>query len=299
MENVLVTGGAGFIGSHLTDLLIENNYNVIILDNLSTGNETNINPKAKFYNIDINSEKVEDIFKENKIDYIFHLAAQANVSFSTKYPDVDATENILGSIKILKLCKKYKIKKILLASTAAIYGKPEYLPVDEKHSPACLSCYGLSKLTMEQYTKLLDVNYIIFRFANVYGPRQSALGEAGVVAIFSDKMKKGEDITIDGDGEQTRDFIYVKDITMACLKAMQSSIKNTIINVSTAKAISINNLFEIMAQIFDYQKTPKHGERRFGDIRHSILDNSKCKEKLNFAPEVKIEEGLKALKEYN
>ncbi len=299
MENILVTGGAGFIGSHLTDLLIENNYNVIILDNLSTGNEANINPKAKFYNMDINSEKVEEIFQENQIDYIFHLAAQANVSFSTKYPDVDATENILGSIKILKLSKKYKVKKILLASTAAIYGKPEYLPVDEKHSPACLSCYGLSKLTMEQYTKLLDVNYIIFRFANVYGPRQSALGEAGVVAIFADRMKKGEDITIDGDGEQTRDFVYVKDIATTCLKAMQSNIKNTIINVSTAKAISINTLFEIMAKIFNYEKTPKHGEKRFGDIRHSILDNSKCQEKLNFTPQVNIEDGLKALKESN
>lgn len=297
MENVLITGGAGFIGSHVTDLLIENGYNVIILDNLSTGNEKNINPKAKFYNIDINSPDVEDIFKDNKIDYAFHFAAQANVSFSTKYPDVDATENILGSINILKQCKKYQVKKILLASTAAVYGKPEYLPVDEKHSPACLSCYGLSKLTMENYTKLLDVNHIIFRFANVYGPRQSAHGEAGVVAIFADRMKKNEDITIDDDGNQTRDFVYVKDIAKVCLKAMQSDITNTIINVSTAKAISINKLFEILSKIFNYQKAPKHGERRFGDIRHSILDNSRCREKLGIVPETTVEEGLETLKD--
>ncbi len=297
MENVLVTGGAGFIGSHLTDLLIEKGYNVIILDNLSTGNEKNINKSAKFYKSDINSDEVDKIFEENKIDYVFHLAAQANVSFSTKYPDIDATENILGSIKVLKLCKKYKVKKVLLASTAAVYGKPEYLPVDEKHSPACLSCYGLSKLTMEQYTKLLDVNYIIFRFSNVYGPRQDAHGEAGVVAIFADRMKKGEDITIDDDGEQTRDFVYVKDVAQVCVKAMQSEIKDTIINVSTANAISINRLFEILKEIFDYKKEPNHGERRFGDIRHSILDNTRCKEKLGIVPHTNIEDGLKSLKD--
>lgn len=293
--NVLITGGAGFIGSHLCDLLIENNYNVIVVDNLSTGFKENLNTKAKFYNLDINSPELENIFKENTIDFVFHFAAQANVSFSTKFPTVDATENILGSINILNLCKKYGIKKFIPASTAAVYGVPKALPVDEEHDTTCLSFYGISKLTMEKYTELFGVDYIIFRFANVYGPRQSAHGEAGVVAIFADKMKNNESIIIYGDGEQTRDFVFVADIANACLKAIESDVKNEIINVSTNKAISINRLFEIMSYNYNYQKQSQHGEERFGDIKHSILDNKKCTKLLNFTPQTSIEDGLKTL----
>ncbi len=295
MKRVLVTGGAGFIGSHVCDLLIKNGYDVIILDNLSSGFNENINSKAKFYNLDINSPDVEEIFKNNVIDYVFHFAAQANVSFSTKYPLIDAKENIIGSINILQLCKKYGVKKFIPASTAAVYGMPKYLPVDENHELTCLSCYGLSKLTMEQYTKLLDVNYIIFRFANVYGPRQSALGEAGVVAIFADKMKKNEEITIDDDGKQTRDFVHVFDVAQACLKAIEIDVENQIINVSTEKAISINRLYELLAQVYGYKKSPRYGAKRVGDIKHSTLSNKKCKNLLKFIPEIDVEDGLKTL----
>lgn len=298
MENtktVLVTGGAGFIGSHLCDLLIDKGYKAVIIDNLSSGFEKNLNKNAKFYNLDINSPDLENVFKENKIDYIFHFAAQANVSFSTKFPTIDATENILGSINILNLAKKYSVKKFIPASTAAVYGIPKNLPLDEQHDTACLSFYGISKLTMEKYTELFGVDYIIFRFANVYGPRQSAHGEAGVVAIFADKMKNNEDIVIHGDGEQTRDFIHVSDIAQACLSAIEKDVKNEIINVSTTKAISINKLFEIMSENYNYKKFSAHGPERFGDIKHSILDNKKCTKLLGFTPEISVEKGLQTL----
>lgn len=294
-KNILITGGAGFIGSHVSDLLIENDYNVIVVDNLSSGFAKNINKKAKFYNIDINSTELEKVFQENKIDYIFHFAAQANVSFSTKFPSIDATENILGSINILQLAKKFGVKKFIPASTAAVYGVPERLPVDEEHNTTCLSFYGISKLTMEKYVELFDVDYIIFRFANVYGPRQSAHGEAGVVAIFADKMQSNEDITIHGDGEQTRDFVYVTDIAKTCLRAIQTDVKNEIINVSTNTAISINKLYEIMAKNYNYKKAAAHTEERFGDIKHSILDNSKSKKLFNFIPKTTVEFGLGTL----
>lgn len=294
-KNVLITGGAGFIGSHVGDLLVENGYNLIVVDNLSSGNNQNLNKNAKFYNMDINSPEIEKVFRENNIDYVFHLAAQASVSFSTKFPTEDAMENILGSINVLKFSKQYGVKKFIVASTAAVYGVPEYLPVDENHKTTCLSFYGISKLTMEKYVELFGIDYIIFRFANVYGPRQSAHGEAGVVAIFADKMKNNEDITIHGDGEQTRDFVYVSDIAETCLKAIQTEVKNEIINVSTNKAISINKLYEIMAKKYGYQKAPIYTQERLGDIKHSILDNKKCIKLLNFKPETSIENGLKDL----
>ncbi len=295
MMTVLVTGGAGFIGSHVVDLLIDNGYNVVIVDNLSSGNNKNLNKKAIFYEADTTSDDLDEIFRKHNISYVFHFAAQVSVASSLKFPDIDATQNIVGSIKILKLCKKYGIKKIILSSTAAVYGKPEYLPVDEAHSLECLSCYGLSKYTMEQYTKLLDVNHIIFRFANVYGPRQTAHGEAGVVAIFADKMRKNEQITIDDDGEQTRDFVYVEDVAKACLAAIQNNITNTIINVSTARPTTINELFNIMSRLFNYKLEPIHGQKRVGDIRHSYLCNKRCIEKLQFTPSVTLEVGLKNL----
>jgi len=291
-ETILITGGAGFIGSHVADFFLENNFNVIVADNLCSGFFKNINKNAIFYDVDITTNDVENIFKENKIDYVLHLAAQANVGLSIREPMLDAKENILGSINILSLCKKYDVKKIMTASTAAVYGVPKYLPVDETHETICLSFYGLSKLTMEQYFKMFGVDYIIFRFANVYGERQNSKGEAGVVAIFADKMKNNEDVFINGDGEQTRDFVYVKDIAKACYSAVKSDVKNEIINVSTNKRISINNLFFEMAKIFNYKKKPFYNKERAGDIKHSVLDNKKCALLLNCIPETSLRDGL-------
>lgn len=297
-KNVLITGGAGFIGSHVTDLLIDKGYNVIVADNLSSGNNSNLHKKAKLYNLDINSPEFENVFKENQINYVIHFAAQPSVSFSTQNPTEDAMENIIGSINALKFSKKYGIKKFITASTAAVYGIPEYLPVNEEHKTTCLSFYGLSKLTMEKYVEMFGIDYIIFRFSNVYGPRQSAHGEAGVVAIFADKMKNNEDIIINGDGEQTRDFIFVADIAQVCVQALESDIKNELINVSINKAISINKLFEIMGSKYNYKKPPIYGDERPGDIKHSILDNQKCIKLFGFEPKTPIEKGLDTLVDY-
>ena len=291
-QTILITGGAGFIGSHCAELFFKHGYNVIVADNLSTGNLENANIATKFYNIDINSPDFELIFKENKIDYVLHLAAQSDVTFSRKSPIIDADENILGSINVFSLSKKYNVKKIIVASTAAVYGTPEYLPIDETHTIAPLSFYGLSKYTMEQYLKLFDIDYIIFRFANVYGERQNPHGEAGVVAIFVDKMCHNEDIEITGDGEQTRDFVYVKDVAQICLLGFKSDVKNEIVNVSTNSGITINDLFLKIADVLKYNKEPVHIEDRFDDIKHSVLNNEKCFELFNFTLQTSLDEGI-------
>ena len=221
MKKVLITGGAGFIGSHVADRFLLNNYEVIAADNLVTGNIDNINGKnIKFFNIDIRDrEKLEELFKNEKPDYVIHLAAQVSVSSSVGDVLYDAEENITALINILELCKKYNTEKIVFSSTAAVYGIPEEVPSREANKTAPLSPYGLSKLTGEEYIKmysrLFGVNYVILRYANVYGPRQSAHGEAGVVSIFNDKIKANGDIFIEGDGLQTRDFVFVKDVSKA------------------------------------------------------------------------------------
>lgn len=274
---ILVTGGAGFIGSHIVDELINNSYNVIVADNLSTGRIENINNSAIFYNIDIKDKtRLETLFINNKIKYIIHLAAQASVGYSMKYPICDANENIISSLNLIELAKKYNIKKLIVSSTAAVYGEPQYLPIDENHNANPSSYYGLSKLTMEKYIKLSNIDYIIFRFSNVYGPRQIPEGEAGVVSIFMDYFINNNEINIFGDGNQTRDFIYVKDIAkilFLCIK--NDNMTKEIINISSNVSISINELYEKLKHITKKDLKVNYLEERKGDIKHSLLNNSK------------------------
>ena len=274
---ILVTGGAGFIGSHIVDELINNSYNVIVADNLSTGRMENINNNAIFYNIDIKDKtRLETLFINNKIKYIIHLAAQASVGYSMKYPICDANENIISSLNLIELAKKYNIKKLIVSSTAAVYGEPQYLPIDENHNANPSSYYGLSKLTMEKYIKLSNIDYIIFRFSNVYGPRQIPEGEAGVVSIFMDYFINNNEINIFGDGNQTRDFIYVKDIAkilFLCIK--NDNMTKEIINISSNVSISINELYEKLKHITKKDLKVNYLEERRGDIKHSLLNNSK------------------------
>lgn len=274
---ILVTGGAGFIGSHIVDELINNSYNVIVADNLSTGRMENINNSAIFYNIDIKDKtRLETLFINNKIKYIIHLAAQASVGYSMKYPICDANENIISSLNLIELAKKYNIKKLIVSSTAAVYGEPQYLPIDENHNANPSSYYGLSKLTMEKYIELSNIDYIIFRFSNVYGPRQIPEGEAGVVSIFMDYFINNNEINIFGDGNQTRDFIYVKDIAkilFLCIK--NDNITKEIINISSNVSISINELYEKLKHITKKDLKVNYLEERRGDIKHSLLNNSK------------------------
>ncbi|MBI3600377.1 MAG: SDR family NAD(P)-dependent oxidoreductase, partial [Nitrospinae bacterium] len=214
--NILITGGAGFIASHIADRYVKEGYRVIVVDNLITGKLKNLNPDAKFYKCDIRDKKgLEDIFRENKIDCVNHHAAQMDVRRSVDDPIYDGDVNILGSLNLLQLAVKYRIQRFIFASTGgAVYGEQEYFPADEKHPQNPLSPYGISKLAVEKYLYFHktthNLNYTVLRYANVYGPRQDPHGEAGVVAIFSKKILKGEQPVINGDGGQTRDYTFVE-----------------------------------------------------------------------------------------
>lgn len=299
-NKVLVTGGAGFIGSHIVEKLLENNYNVIIIDNLSSGSIENIpnSDTLKFYQLNIEKDDLELVFQKEAPDYVIHLAAQTSVNFSISHPYYDANMNVMASIKLLELCKKYNIRKFITASSAAIYGNPKYLPIDENHPTEPMSQYGLSKLTMEKYIKLSGIPYIIFRFSNAYGPRQKSSKESGVVAIFNNAMKNNEPINIYGDGEQIRDFIYVEDIANICIKAINSNVENEIINFSTNKGVSLNQLFKVMKSLYNYTLNANYLPERIGDIKNSILSNDKVYNLLKFTNYTKLEKGLEILANY-
>ncbi|MCD7780243.1 MAG: NAD-dependent epimerase/dehydratase family protein [Candidatus Gastranaerophilales bacterium] len=300
MIKILVTGGAGFIGSHIVDRLVEKNCKVVIIDNLSSGSLDNLsqNKLIKFYNCDIVTDDYEDIFINEKPDFVVHLAAQTSVFISAENPEEDATVNIVASIRLLNICKKYNVKKFITSSSAAVYGMPQYLPIDESHPVAPISNYGLSKFTMEKYIQLSGVPYIIFRFANVYGPRQVSSKESGVVAIFNDLMLKNEPVNIYGDGEQVRDFVYVEDIANAVCRSIQENIKNEVINYSTNNGITINELFSLMKDLYDYKYPPNYMPAREGDIKDSILSNKKARCLLNLPQITSLSVGLRNLRQW-
>jgi UDP-glucose 4-epimerase len=293
--NVLVTGGAGFIGSHIVDLLVEKGCTVSVADNLSTGRIENINSGAIFYNIDICDPGLADIFAREKPAAVVHLAAQVDVQRSLKDPRADAEINILGFINLLNTCVGCGVGKVVYASSAAVYGSPVYLPVDERHPAAPQSPYGLSKYTAEHYLRLYremhGVNYTVLRFANVYGPRQDATGEGGVVAIFIDKLAQDVNPVIFGDGEQTRDFIYVKDVAGACVAALRRGDGGTF-NVSTGKGLTVNHLYQVLKAVTGSQLEPLHQPPRPGDITHSTLSNAKACVSLDWRPRHILAEGL-------
>jgi UDP-glucose 4-epimerase len=222
---ILVTGGAGFIGSHVVDAYLELGHEVVVVDNLSSGSIENLNPKAKFYKMDIRDSDIEDLFKNEKPDIVNHHAAQMDVRKSVEDPIYDADVNIIGSLNLLQNCIRYGVKKFIFASTGgAIYGEQDYFPADEEHPTRPLSPYGVAKLTVEKYLyfykEVHGLNYVVLRYANIYGPRQNPHGEAGVVAIFTSKMLKGEQPVINGDGFQTRDYTFVGDVVRANVLAL-------------------------------------------------------------------------------
>ncbi|MFA6296248.1 MAG: SDR family NAD(P)-dependent oxidoreductase [Patescibacteria group bacterium] len=296
---ILVTGGAGFIGSHIVDKLIAENNEVVVIDNLSTGKKENLNNKAKFYQADIkNFEDVEKVFEQEKPEYICHQAAHASVSESVKDPIYDAENNILGSINIIKLAIKYNIKKIVFASTGgAMYGDAEIIPTPEKSETKPVSPYAVTKLAVEKYLYCFNflnkLNYTILRYANVYGPKQDPFGEAGVVAIFSQKIVNNEQPIINGDGKYTRDYVYVTDIANANLLALKSEKSQNIYNVGTGIETDVNTIFQNLSKISGKNIPEKHGEARKGDHRKGAIDSTKIKQELNWQPTVKLEDGLK------
>lgn len=299
---VLVTGGAGFIGSNIVDHLIKNNHEVVVIDNLSTGKEENINPATMFYRVDITEfNSLEEIFSIEKPDYVMHHAAQISIQSSIINPSFDAYTNIIGTVNLLRCCVKFNTKKIIYASTAAVYGNPIYLGIDEEHSLQPLSFYGISKQIPEHYIKafsrLFNLNYSILRYSNAYGIRQDPIGEGGVVSIFVDKLLNQKQPVIFGDGLQTRDFIYVDDIALANLAAMHLG-DGEIINISTNQPTSLIELLKIMNEICGINIKPIYSETKLGDIRTSYSENAKAREVLSWEPIYTLQEGLRLTVEF-
>lgn len=292
---VIVSGGAGFIGSHLVDALIDKGAEVHILDNLVSGQKGNVNPQAQLHVVDICSEEATRIIMDIQPDAIYHLAAQADVGKSVQYPKYDGDVNIIGTLNILEACRKAKVKKFIFASTSAVYGNLSNELLSEEEITVPASFYGLSKLTAESYIRLFyelyRQSYTILRYANVYGPRQLPKGEGGVVSVFFDRLQKGGHINVHGDGKQTRDFIYVKDIVAANIAALEYGDQETI-QVSTSLRTSINEILALLTNIHGVSISKEFTEPREGDIKHSCLCNKKAKDLLNWHPEYTIEDGL-------
>ncbi|GGE04951.1 UDP-glucose 4-epimerase [Marinithermofilum abyssi] len=298
---VLVTGGAGFIGSHIVDKLIARGDDVVIVDNLSTGDESYIHPEASFYRMNIEDERILEVFERERPQAVIHQAAQSAVPVSVEDPIRDAQINIQGTIRVLEGCRRYGVEKVVYASSAAVYGNPEYLPIDEKHPVRPLSPYGISKYTPEHYLhayhELYGLRYTIFRYANVYGIRQVAKGEGAVISIFIDRLLKGEDLIIFGDGEQTRDYIYVDDVANANVAAL-SQADGEVLNLGTGKSTSLNDLVKTLQAVSGKEIQPVYGEERPGDIKYSYFDNRRALERLDWTPAVGLETGLKQTYEY-
>ena len=298
----LVTGGAGFIGSNVVDGLIEAGYEVVVVDNLITGKRENVNPKARFYRVDITSPDLEEVFERERPDYVNHHAAQMNVRKSVDDPMYDARVNVLGSVNLLELCRRYEVKKVIYASTGgAVYGEPLYLPVDEDHPVNPLSPYGVTKHTVEHYLYFYGANYglryTILRYPNIYGPRQDPHGEAGVVAIFTEKMLRNERPTIFGDGTQTRDYVYVGDVVTANLLAIDKG-DGEIYNVGTGVETSVNELFEFLREAVGVDLEPIYGERRLGEVYRIAITNDKIYRDFGWKPQTPLKEGLFKTIEY-
>ena len=296
-QTILITGGAGFIGSHLADKLIKQGYKVVVIDNLSTGRKENLNSEAKFYKIDIQSLKVAQIFQKEKPDIIFHLAAQIDVRKSVKNPTEDAKINILGTLNLLENCKKFGIKKFIFASTGgAIYGEANIIPTPETYSELPLSPYGIAKLTIEKYLnyyhRVFDLPFVALRYGNVYGPRQNSKGEAGVIAIFCDKMLKKKQLIINGNGRQTRDYVFIDDVVKANILALKKN-KNGIFNIGTAKETDVNTIFRELKKLTGLKCKKAHSLQKSGEQKQSCLDFSKAKKELNWQPKYSLDEGLK------
>ena len=293
---VLLTGGAGFIGSHVIEKLLQEKCQVIVIDNLSTGLKENVPENVKFIGIDIGSEKVFEVFAKESFDAVIHLAAQTMVPVSLGRPDYDCQENILGTVNILEACRKTGVRRIVFASSAAVYGNVNRVPILESEEANPMSFYGLSKLTVEKYLKLYHkiygLEYVVLRYSNVYGERQGDSSEGGVVSIFTRKIRQGELLTVFGDGNQTRDFIYAGDIALANWLALITSNANDVYNISTQTETSINELVRLLEGAAAKRVEKVYSSIQEGDIYRSSLNNTKAGEKLKWQPLVTLDKGL-------
>ena len=292
---ILVTGGAGFIGSHVVDALVKRGDEVVIIDNFSTGFEKNLNPAAKLYRLSICDTAIDKIFEREKPQIVIHLAAQTSVTRSITDPTFDADVNILGSLNVISNCVRTGVHRIVYASSSALYGTPEYLPVDEKHPVKSLSPYGISKHTVEHYLfqnqTLNGLSFIVLRYANVYGPRQNPRGEGGVVAIFAGKMLSSEQPTIYGLGDKSRDYVYVADVVRANIIAAGSD-ETGIFNIGTGEETTDKKVFELISRACNYDGVPFYAAERAGEIKKIYLDNNRAVKILKWNPLIHVKEGV-------
>ncbi len=293
---VLVTGGAGFIGSHQVDFLINEGYKVIVVDDLSSGSVNNVNEKATLYQFDIREEeKLDQLFAKERPDFVFHFAAQINVNRSVDDPVFDADVNIIGTLGLLELCVQYKVKKIIFSSTGgALYGEAEVTPTPETYATEPLSPYGIAKLSIEKYIKFyhlqFGLEYGIMRYANVYGPRQNPKGEAGVISIFIEKLLQKMSPIIHGDGHQTRDYVYVRDVVRANMACLRSQESNTY-NVGTGFQTTVNEIFNYIRLALNSSVEARHQDAFTGQ-RVSCLSYKKINKELAWQPETILEKGI-------
>ncbi|MBI2619654.1 MAG: NAD-dependent epimerase/dehydratase family protein [Ignavibacteriales bacterium] len=299
---ILVTGGAGFIGSHVVDAYVEAGHDVTVVDDLSTGSRQNVHPAARLIHLDIRDASLQKIFHEEKFDVLNHHAAQMDVRRSVADPVFDASVNVIGGLNLLEHACRNGIRKIVFASTGgAIYGEQERFPADEEHPTLPLSPYGITKLCTEKYLyyykAVYGIDYIILRYANIYGPRQNPHGEAGVVAIFSNKMLGKEPPVINGDGRQTRDYTYVADAVSANLLAL-NYVGSNIFNVGTGIETSVNTLFHTLRQYLNPACPERHGPAKAGEQVRSVISAAKISKELGWRPTVGLEDGLKRTAEF-
>ncbi|MFD2043803.1 NAD-dependent epimerase/dehydratase family protein [Ornithinibacillus salinisoli] len=291
---VLITGGYGFIGSFVAETFHKEGHKVFIIDNLTTGNKENVQFKHKFYNLEVEDPKCEEVFKANRFDVVIHLAAQVDVGTSMDDPFVDSKANVLGLANILQLSQKYGTEKVVFASSAAVYGLNEEIPLKEESTCDPISLYGINKWIGELYCKKWEEVYglstLCFRFSNVYGPKQGTAGEGGVISIFTNRVLQQKDVIVYGDGEQTRDFIYVQDVANAILRGVESNLSG-IYNLSTNQEVSINELINSLSKMGKVQNVI-YDDPKPGDIKNSRLRNSKIKQDLDWVPLHSLEEGL-------
>ena len=293
---ILVSGGAGFIGSHVADALLKKGHEVHIIDNLTGGFKHNVPKEATFYEMDIRDEHVEKIWADENFSVLYHLAAQMDVRKSVADPKFDADVNVKGFLNLMEAGRKNGLKKTIFSSTGgAIYGEPVYAPQDEDHPLKPLSPYGITKRVSELYLYFYEqthgIDWISLRYGNVYGPRQSPHGEAGVIAIFTERMLQNEQAFINGDGKQTRDYVFVQDVVQANLKALDHK-ENDIFNVGTGTETDVETLFQEIQRLTETTVDQKHADAKPGEQQRSVLSTKKIEQELGWQQKYTIKEGL-------
>lgn len=295
-KTVLITGGAGFIGSNLADKLIKDGYKVIVVDDLSNGKKEYINPKVKFYQIDICSSEIKNIFKNEKPDFVFHLAAQIDLRKSLENPEFDNKVNILGGLNILENCIKNDVQKIIFSSSAGVYSETNLIPINEDSLTDPISPYGINKLSFEKYLnyyyQIYNQKYIALRFANVYGPRQFKGGECGVIAYFIGNTLNNQESILYGDGSHTRDYIYIDDIVDALIIAMKSDYVG-VINIGTSKESSVLEVIDSIEKKLGQKFKYREEEYKEGEVERNCLDSKKAEKILGWKAKTNLKDGIR------